>query len=96
MGLDLLDRARKRASFLLCEIGEGNDIERARAAQVHFLPAPEESCDDLRVLVDRSHPLPPDYAPDDLVPLWAYGVPTLGGGEMLLRREAVERLSSLA
>ena len=71
------------------------NIERARAAQVHFLPAPEESCDDLRVLVDRSHPLPPDYAPDDLLPLWAYGVPTLGGGEMLLRREAVERLSSL-
>ena len=34
------------------------NIERARAAQVHFLPAPEESCDELRVLVDRSHSLP--------------------------------------
>jgi zinc D-Ala-D-Ala carboxypeptidase len=66
-----------------------------REAQTPPPPAPEESCDDLRVLVDRSHPLPPDYAPDDLVPLWANGVPTLGGGEMLLRREAVEHLSSL-
>ena len=58
-------------------------------------PAPEESCDDLSVLVDRSHPLPPDYYPKDLAPLWAYGVPTLGGAEMLLRREAAEHLGHL-
>lgn len=56
---------------------------------------PEESCDDLRALVDRSHALPPDYYPEDLVSLWAYGIPTLGGGEMLLRREAAEHLSLL-
>jgi D-alanyl-D-alanine carboxypeptidase len=84
----------------VAEVGEiGIDkhlnIERAKAAQVTSLPAPEESCDDLRVLVDRSHTLPPDYVPEDLVPLWAYGIPTLGSGEMLLRREAAEHLSSL-
>ena len=58
-------------------------------------PAAEESCDDMRVLVDRSHRLPRDYAPEDLVSLQSYGVPTLGGGEMLLRREAAEHLRSL-
>jgi D-alanyl-D-alanine carboxypeptidase len=63
--------------------------------QTASLPPPEESCDDLRVLVDRSHSLPPDYYPEDLVPLWAYGIPTLGGGEMLLRREAAEHLGLL-
>ena len=56
---------------------------------------PEGSCDDLGVLVDRSHPLPPDYAPEDLVSLRTYGVPTLGSGEMELRREAAERLRDL-
>jgi D-alanyl-D-alanine carboxypeptidase len=64
-------------------------VETAEAA-----PPPEESCDDLRVLVDRSHPLPPDYVPEDLVPLWAYGVPTLGS-DTLLRREAAEHLRRL-
>jgi D-alanyl-D-alanine carboxypeptidase len=51
------------------------------------------SCDDLSVLVDRSHTLPPDYAPGDLVPLQDYGVPTLGSE--VLRREAAERLGRL-
>src|SRR5215210_9459163 len=55
----------------------------------------EEGCDDLKVLVDRSHTLPPDYAPDDLVTLSEYKVPTLGSAEMLLRREAAEHLRSL-
>jgi D-alanyl-D-alanine carboxypeptidase len=55
----------------------------------------KESCDDLRVLVDRSHPLPIDYVPEDLVSLWTYEIPTLGGSEMLLRRKAAEHLSSL-
>ena len=59
----------------------------------HRPSAPEESCDDLRVLVDRSHSLPPTYVPDDLVPLRAYGVPTLGTN--VLRHEAAEHLSHL-
>ena len=59
------------------------------------LHASGETCDDALVLVDRSHTLPPDYVPSDLVSLSAYGVPTLGGREMLLRREAAEHLRSL-
>jgi len=51
------------------------------------------SCDDLSVLVDRSHSLPSDYVPKDLVPLRDYGVPTLGSG--VLRREAAEHLGRL-
>ncbi len=51
------------------------------------------TCDDLRVLVDRSHALPSDYAPKDLVPLQDYGVPTLGSE--VLRREAAEHLGRL-
>jgi len=58
-------------------------------------PAAEESCNDLRVLVDRAHTLPPDYAPDDLVTLSEYKVPTLGGGEMVLQREVAEHLRRL-
>jgi D-alanyl-D-alanine carboxypeptidase len=58
-------------------------------------PAAEESCDDMRVLVDRSHRLPREYVPEDLVSLQSHGVPTLGSAEMLLRREAAERLKSL-
>lgn len=51
-------------------------------------------CDDPKVLVDRTHALPADYAPDDLVSLRALGVPVLGG-DVLLRREAAENLESL-
>jgi D-alanyl-D-alanine carboxypeptidase len=47
------------------------------------------------VLVDRSHTLPPDYVPDDLVSLPDNSVPTLGGREMLLRREAASHLRDL-
>jgi D-alanyl-D-alanine carboxypeptidase len=77
----------------VAEIGSDGHLDTQTAAQVQ--PAPEESCDDLRVLVDRSHTLPPDYAPDDLVSLSEYRVPTLGGGEMLLRREAAGHLRRL-
>ena len=51
------------------------------------------TCDDLGVLVDRSHSLPSDYEPTDLVPLQDYGVPTLGSE--VLRREAAEHLGGL-
>lgn len=53
-----------------------------------------DRCDDPRVLVDRTHGLPADYAPDDLVSLRDLGVPILGG-EALLRREAAENLGRL-
>jgi len=51
------------------------------------------TCDDLDVLVDRSHPLPPSYAPKDLVPLRNYGISTLGSE--VLRREAAKHLGRL-
>jgi D-alanyl-D-alanine carboxypeptidase len=78
--------------------GKGTN-EEPRTALPPQLPASgpaEESCDDARVLVDRSHPLPPDYAPEDLVTLRSYGLPTLGSDEMWLRREAAERLRAMA
>jgi len=56
-------------------------------------PTASATCDDLSVLVDRSHTLPSDYAPKDLVPLQDYGVPTLGSE--MLRREAAEHLGRL-
>ena len=56
-------------------------------------PLGSAACDDIRVLVDRSHPLPSDYVPRDLVPLRDYGVPTLGSA--VLRREAAEHLARL-
>ena len=46
------------------------------------------------VLVDRTHALPADYAPDDLVSLKGLGVP-VRGQDALLRREAAENLESL-
>jgi D-alanyl-D-alanine carboxypeptidase len=55
----------------------------------------EKSCNDPRVLVDRSHPLPPGYTPEDLVSLQSYGVPVLGSDEVRLRGEAAERLWGL-
>lgn len=57
-------------------------------------PAPEKSCDDWRVLVDREHPLPYYYEPEDLVSLSAYGIP-LSHGETFLRQQAARQLSRL-
>ena len=54
---------------------------------------PSATCDDLGVLVDRSHSLPSDYVPKDLVPLRYYDIATLGSEA--LRREAAEHLGRL-
>jgi zinc D-Ala-D-Ala carboxypeptidase len=59
-------------------------------------PREEPTCGYRLVLVDRSHALPQDYAPKDLVPLTASGVPTVGGRDLMLRREAAEHLKDLA
>jgi zinc D-Ala-D-Ala carboxypeptidase len=56
-------------------------------------PSGLATCDDVSVLVDRSHALSPDYVPKDLVPLQDYGVPTLGSD--VLRRGAAESLGYL-
>ena len=55
--------------------------------------SPAATCDDLGVLVDRSHSLPSDYVPKDLVPLRDNGVSTMGSEA--LRREAAVRLGRL-
>ena len=51
------------------------------------------TCGDLGVLVDRSHSLPADFVPKELVPLREYGISTLGSE--VLRREAAEHLGRL-
>jgi D-alanyl-D-alanine carboxypeptidase len=73
----------------------GMTRERAGEARAALVSATVETCDDERVLVDRTHTLPPDYVPDDLVSLLENGVPTLGDHEMLLRREAAGHLRDL-
>jgi zinc D-Ala-D-Ala carboxypeptidase len=56
-------------------------------------PGSATTCDDVRVLVDRTHSLSPGYVPKDLVPLQDYRVPTLGSE--VLRRGAAEHLGHL-
>ena len=89
--------------FLLQQIDSASVPPVARpATQAISLPqAPEATrsetpgrCDDPKVLVDRSHALPADYAPDDLVSLRGLGVPILGQ-DVMLRREAAVNLESL-
>ncbi len=74
---------------------EGMTHERAGEARSALVSATVDTCDDERVLVDRTHTLPPEYIPEDLVSLPGNGVPTLGDREMLLRREAAWRLRDL-
>jgi D-alanyl-D-alanine carboxypeptidase len=58
-------------------------------------PREKATCGYRLVLVDRSHALPQDYVPKDLVPLPAAGVATVGGRDLMLRREAAEHLKDL-
>jgi len=58
-------------------------------------PPPSDTCDDLMVLVDREHRLPPGYSPPNLVSVEAHGAPVYGG-EMMLRRGAAEQLGRMA
>ena len=73
----------------------------ATQAMISFPQPPEaaqnadvDRCDDPKVLVDRTHALPADYVPDDLVSLKGLGMSVLGE-DALLRREAAENLESL-
>jgi D-alanyl-D-alanine carboxypeptidase len=74
-----------------------NKIQRSLMLRSTEQEAPREktTCGYRLVLVDRSHALPQDYAPKDLVPLTASGVPTVGGRDLMLRREAAEHLKDL-
>jgi zinc D-Ala-D-Ala carboxypeptidase len=58
-------------------------------------PRDKATCGFNLVLVDRSHELPKDYVPKDLVPLSAAGVTTVGGRNLMLRREAAGHLEDL-
>ena len=49
----------------------------------------------LYLLVDKTHPLPPGYEPDDLVPL-QNGAYRISRNDLSLRREAEARLSEMA
>ena len=70
------------------------DLIRGSAEQEASKP-PEPTCGEPLVLVDRSHALPRDYAPGDLASLPDLGVPTVGGRDLMLRREAAEHLGGL-
>ena len=63
--------------------------------QARMPPGSATTCDGVRVLVDRTHSLSPDYVPKDLVALQDYGVPTLGSDVLRLRRAAAENLGHL-
>jgi zinc D-Ala-D-Ala carboxypeptidase len=75
-----------------------NEIQRHLMLRSTEQESPQKgpTCGYRLVLVDRSHALPQDYAPKDLVPLTASGVPTVGGRDLMLRREAAEHLKDLA
>jgi D-alanyl-D-alanine carboxypeptidase len=49
----------------------------------------------LYALVDKTHPLPPGYAPDDLIPL-QNGAYRIGRNDLSLRREAEAALTRMA
>jgi D-alanyl-D-alanine carboxypeptidase len=76
-------------------------VARTATRTISLPQAPEATrnetvgrCDDPKVLVDRSHALPADYAPDDLVSLRGLEVPILGQ-DVMLRREAAVNLENL-
>jgi D-alanyl-D-alanine carboxypeptidase len=74
-----------------------NEVQRNLMLRSTEQEAPQEksTCGYRLVLVDRPHGLPQDYAPKDLVSLPASGVPTVGGRDLMLRREAAEHLKDL-
>jgi D-alanyl-D-alanine carboxypeptidase len=90
VGYSIVGLANERAAS---SVGPYTPAENLSKDKTRNTPTSSATCDDLGVLVDRSHSLPPDYVPNDLVPLREYGVSTLGSE--LLRREAAESLGRL-
>jgi zinc D-Ala-D-Ala carboxypeptidase len=78
-----------------------NEIQRHLMLRSTEQKEPQEesreasTCGYRLVLVDRPHALPQDYVPKDLVPLPDSGVPTVGGSDLMLRREAADHLKDL-
>ena len=101
LGYSLFEATRPRIIAVTSPVTQPGTMPRLPAAE-DAGPAPgssqtsqQDSCDDLMVLVDRSHTVRPDYVPGDLVSLQDYGVPTLGSETLLLRRDAAENLKRL-
>ena len=75
-----------------------NEVQRSLMLRGTEQEAPQKessTCGYRLVLVDRPHALPQDYVPKDLVPLPDSGVPTVGGRDLRLRREAAKHLKDL-
>jgi zinc D-Ala-D-Ala carboxypeptidase len=75
-----------------------NEVQRSlmlRGTDQEKAPQEKPTCAYRLVLVDRPHALPQNYVPKDLVSLPASGVPTVGGRDLMLRREAAEHLKDL-
>ena len=74
-----------------------NETQRHMMLESTRQEAPQKraTCGYRLALVDRPHALPQGYAPKDLVSLPAAGVPTVGGRNLVLRREAAEHLKDL-
>jgi zinc D-Ala-D-Ala carboxypeptidase len=91
VGYSIVGLAEERTASSAGPNAAAADLKKDKTRKT---PYPSSAtCDDLGVLVDRSHSLPPDYVPKDLVPLREYGISTLGSEA--LRREAVEHLGRL-
>ena len=90
VGYSIVGLAEERAASA---VGPYTPAAGTSKDETRKVASPAATCDDLGVLVDRSHSLPPDYVPKDLVPLRDNGVSTLGSE--VLRREAAEHLGRL-
>jgi zinc D-Ala-D-Ala carboxypeptidase len=91
VGYSIVGLAEERTASSVGPYSPAANVEKDKTKKT--ISSSANTCDDLGVLVDRSHSLPPDYTPKDLVPLRDYGVPTLGSE--VLRREAAEHLGRL-
>jgi D-alanyl-D-alanine carboxypeptidase len=92
VGYSIVGMAEERTASSVGPYTPAANLSKDERPQKTSYPS-AATCNDLDVLVDRSHSLPPDYVPKDLVPLREYGISTLGSET--LRREAAERLGRL-
>jgi zinc D-Ala-D-Ala carboxypeptidase len=91
VGYSIVGLAEERTASSVGPYSPAANVEKDKTKKT--ISSSANTCDDLGVLVDRSHSLPPDYTPKDLVPLREYGISTLGSE--VLRREAAEHLGRL-
>ncbi|MDR3167759.1 MAG: M15 family metallopeptidase [Treponema sp.] len=92
---DFLQRILKEAEIPPDLIRRVSSLAAEGPAFILDLLAAMEGDPYLRCLVDKQHPLPPDYEPDDLTELGS-GSYELGRSGLLLRRAAAEALEEMA